>query len=356
MLKDFIIPGVYSKIDASAAVQSSNNNAKTIAILAKANSGEDNKPYAPISFRDAENVFGEDSIIIDLMRVSILNGGSKFILVKVAEGVDGADYGAALDALFLEEAVQIVITDTMIEEDLEKIKQHCIDATNNRKERIAILGVPKNTSILDVKQLGEKLNTGRVYISYPNVLDSNGDEMDGIYNAAALAGIISSQTDVALPITNVEVKGFFGLKTKLRDTEMEDLINSGIIPLESRNGITRIVRAVSTYTKDSEGRPDKVWQELTTNTITDFVFSDLRDRLNRKFSRAKNNQRTRDAIRTEVLNALINYQDLEYIGNVEADDVSVSVNPNNGDRVDITFIYRVLTPLNIIHLTGHLTF
>ncbi len=353
-MAEFNIPGVYSKIDASAAVQAVGANVSVIGIVGKAEKGEVNKPFAPISYQNAVEEFGEDSIIIKLMKIAIRNRAAKFILVRVEETDGVADYDSALAVLALEEAVNIVITDSTDVSVLEKVKEHCEDASLDRKERIAFYGVAKDSTISEAISISTNLNTGRIYMAYPNGLDEEGNEVDGIFTAAALAGQVAGESDPALPMTNVEVRGFFGLKQKLKVSEMNALIEAGIIPLETRSGTIRIVRAVSTYTKGATGAKDITWQELTTVRISDYIFKDLRNRLSNKFSRAKNNKRTRDAIKTEVLNALMEYQGLEYIQNVDGGEISVEVNPTNPSRSDVVFPYHVITPLNVIHLTGHL--
>lgn len=349
------IPGVYSKIDASAAVSALSPNETVIGIVAQADKGDDNVPFAPSSFERAVEEYGEDSPIIELMRVAMINGGNKFILTKV--GVDEfnePDYDSAFEAMELEEAVRIIITDSMDELQHKKIKDHNIAASENRRERFAILGFPKGTAIEEAAIRAEDINSGRIIYSYPNVLDEAGEELDGIYNAAALAGRIAAEDDPARPMTNVDIRGFFGLAKKLKDSELNFLIEAGISPLEVRNGTIRIVRCITSYTKDETGTADITWQEITTVRISDYIFNDLRDRLTKKYSRAKQNQRTRDSIKSDVLTALQSYEALEYLQNVEIDDVSIRINEFDPTRSDVIFKYQVVTPLNVIFLTGHL--
>jgi len=358
-MAQFNIPGVYSKIDASAAVRNSGPVTKVIGIVATGTSNDEahkltNIAYAPFSFKDAEEKYGEDSNIVKLMSVCIANGASKFIVVRAAEDLDVVDYKAALAAAELEEAIDIVIMDSDNPLDHVELKNHAVSASDNRRERIGIVGFDAGTDFATVINQAKALNSGKVYTSYPNALDNTGTELSGIYTAAALAGQIAAETDPSMPMTNVQVNGFYGLAKKLKDDEINSLIEAGVIPLEVRSGEIRIVRAVSTYTKDATGNTDITWQELTTTLITHHILKDMRRRLTSAFSRAKQTAETRDAIKSEVLTALLEYQAADYIEDVKDEDVSIEINPHDPFRNDVDFVYNVTGPVNVIFLTGHL--
>lgn len=356
-MAEFPIPGVYSEIDASAAVQAITPNNAVIGIIGVATSGDINKPYAPTSYDDAVSRYGKDSSVVKLMRTATSNGGNRFIIVRVESNEDGAtsdNYALALAELELEEAVNIVITDSTDPIIHLKIKEHCDLASEDRKERIAFVGHATKSEINTVMTAAQTLNSGRVYTSYPNPLDENGEEVSGIFAAAALAGQIAAETDPSMPMTNVGINGFYGLAKKMKESEIVSLIEAGVIPFESINGSITIVRCISTYTKDADGQTDITWQEITTTRISDYIFKDLRTRLRRQFARAKQNQATRDAIRSEVITSLLEYQNLEYLENVNAEEVIISVNPANPLRNDVVFPYDVTGPVNVIHLKGFL--
>jgi phage tail sheath gpL-like len=175
-----------------------------------------------------------------------------------------------------------------------------------------------------------------------------------MYTAAAVAGQLAAEQDPSMPLTGVELVGFYGVAKKLKVTEMESLIDAGVVPLEAKNGAIRIVRCITTYTKNAQSIADITWQEVTTTRISDYVFKDMRDGLGIKFGRAKQNKDTRDAIRSEVMSRLIKYQELEYIENVKDTDVTITINPTNPLRNDVSFKYDVTGPLNVINLTGYL--
>lgn len=355
------IPGVYSSIDASAALKSLSANDYVIGIIAVGTSDDStfqltNKAYAPISFDDAKNKYGVDSKIVEIMSTSIDNGGSKFIVVRVDDITVPAnpDYASALAVSELEEAIDIILVDSMNPTIFASVKTSVNNASANRKERTAVVGFDTNTSITTANASAQAINSSRVLAAYPNFLDSSGVELPGYLTAAAIAGQLAGEKDPSMPMTGVELIGFYGLAKKLKDSEMESLIDAGIIPLEARNGSIRIVRCITTYTKDGSGATDSTWQEVTTIRISDYVFKDMREALAKKFQRAKQDKQTRDAIRSEVMTRLLQYQDLEYVENVVDTDVTISINPTNPLRNDVSFKYDVTGPLNIINLTGYL--
>lgn len=355
------IPGVYSNVDASAALKSLSANDYVIGIIAKGTASDTvlqltNKAYAPISFDDAKTKYGADSNIIKIMGTAIDNGGTKFIVVRVDDVTTPAtpDYDKALQISELEEAIDIIITDSMNPTTFATIKTSVNLASSDRKERTAVVGFDKNTDITTVTGSATSINSNRILTAYPNVMDKNGVELPGFYTAAAIAGQLAKEQDPSMPMTGVELVGFYGLAKKLKVNEMESLIDAGIIPLETRNGSIRIVRCITTYTKDAQNAVDITWQEVTTIRISDYIFKDLRESLARKFQRAKQSKDTRDSIRSEVMTRLLQYQELDYIENVEDTDVTIQINPVNPLQNDVSFKYDVTGPLNVINLTGYL--
>ena len=353
------IPGVYSRVDASAALKSLSANDYVIAIVAKGIDGDSaliNKAYAPTSFEDAQVKFGTDSNIVKIMDAAIENGGSKFIIVRVDDETVPAtpNYTAALDVVELEEAVDILLTDSMNPTTFTTIKESVLSSSENRKERTAVVGFDVNTDIATVISATSGINSGRVITAYPNPLNESGTEVPGFITAAAIAGQLAKEQDPSMPMTGVEIQGFYGLAKKLKDSEMESLIDAGVIPLESSNGAIRIVRCITTYTEDAQGNVDITWQEVTTVRISDYIMKDLRQDLARQFQRAKQTKDTRDAVRSRVLTKLIAYEELDYIENVGENDATIEINPSNPLRNDVKFKYDVTGPMNVIHLTGYL--
>jgi phage tail sheath gpL-like len=355
------IPGVYSSIDASAALKSLSANDYVIGIIATGTTDDTtllltNKAYAPLSFDDAKIKYGIDSNIVKIMNTAIDNGGSKFIIVRVdnVTAPSTPDYVAALAVSELEEAIDIVLTDSMSPTVFTSIKTSNNSASTNRKERTAVVGFDTNTDIATVIASAITMNSGRMLTAYPNMLDSVGAELPGFYAAAAIAGQLAKEQDPSMPLTGVELAGFYGVSKKLKDSEMEALIDAGVIPLEARNGTIRIVRCITTYTKDAQDSVDITWQEVTTIRISDYIFKDLRATLSREFQRAKQNKDTRDAISSKVMTKLLTYEELDYLENVEEGDVTIEINPFNPLRNDVKFKYDVTGPLNVINLTGYL--
>lgn len=354
-MPNFNIPGVYSEIDASAAIKSLSPNNNVIGVVALSTTGTDEVAYAPSSFDDLVAKYGATNNMTKIVSTAMKNGANKFIVVKVKTAAAAADYEKALKALEQEEAVDIVLVDSNDPLIHAKVKTHNDLCATSRKERISVVGYAKASDVATVQTNALSLNQGRMFAVYPNLLDDTGAEVDGYITAAAIAGQVAAEVDPSMPMTNVEIKGFYGLVKKLNDADMDTLITSGIIPLESRNGVIRIVRLVSTYTKNAQAIADPTWREITTTRVSDYIMKDLRETLSRMFSRAKQGKGTRDAIKSEIVNKLLEYQALQYIEDVNpSTDVSINVNPTDPFRNDVTFSYNVTGPVNVIFLKGYL--
>ena len=55
-----------------------------------------------------------------------------------------------------------------------------------------------------------QLNSERMVLVGPDALDSAGETISGVFMAAAVAGVIASNRDPAVPLNGAEVKGLGG--------------------------------------------------------------------------------------------------------------------------------------------------
>ncbi|MFT8945944.1 MAG: hypothetical protein ABF876_05105 [Acetobacter aceti] len=122
-----------------------------------------------------------------------------------------------------------------------------------------------------VAPLGAALNSDRIALIWPGIYmyDANGNKtlyppyIAASLVAAGFAGLSPGQsmTNVSLDVLGLEVQ--VGIPT---DTDV--LIPAGIMPLATdRNGVTKVIRAVTTWLTDNKF--DKV--EVSTSIATDFV-------------------------------------------------------------------------------------
>ncbi|MCI8573338.1 MAG: phage tail sheath protein [Oscillibacter sp.] len=345
-------PGVYSVYDASAAV-SGGRAAKVIGVAAKAAKGVENQAVTLTGYAAGIAAFGEDAGsagMAAVLRLLFANGASSVVAVRVGgEGLK-ADYLAAFESLGTQN-VQVVVCDSPELEIQQELRNAVLTASGLRKERIAVVG-GDGDSVEELVQRAKELNSERMVLVGPDALDASGNPIAGVFAAAALAAVIASGRDPAVPLNGAEIKGFTGLNTDYSDNDIDTLVRGGVTPLECAAGVVSPVRGVTTRTT-SGGAADATWRELTTILITDDVIPAVRDVLRAKFSRCKNTVRSRAAIRSQVIVELERKLAAEVIDGY--DEVSVSASPDDPGVCLVEFGFSVAHGLNQIYLTVHIT-
>ena len=186
----------------------------------------------------------------------------------------------------------------------------------------------------------------------PDVLDEAGETLSGAFAAAALAGVIASNADPAVPLNGAEIRVLGGVSTDYGDNDIDLLVRGGVTPLESSGGVLSPVRGITTRTTTGDVT-DTTWRELTTIRIVDDVIPAVRNALRAKFRRAKNTEQSRGAIRYQVVLELENRKEREIISGY--DNVAVSADPDNPTVCQVEFSFSAAQGLNQIWLTAHIT-
>ena len=133
-------PGVYSAYDASQVV-SAGRGRKIIGVAAKAVRGTVGEVVTLTGYTAGVAAFGEDTTagMSTLLRLLFLNGAAQVEAVRVADSATTADYEAAFAALGKRE-VQIVVCDSSELEVQQALRSAVEEASEQRKERIAVVG------------------------------------------------------------------------------------------------------------------------------------------------------------------------------------------------------------------------
>ena len=343
-------PGVYSSYDASYVVSGSGGG-KMVGLAAVNTVAEAGKVHIITSYEKAVMVFGSNGgeDMAELIRLALKNGASAVAAVAVA---DASGYEAAFEALNGEEDVAILIcgsTDAAVQ---QKLRNSAIQASAARKERIAVVGGTKDEGVEALVARAESLNHERVVLVAPGGVDGAGNSMSGLSVAAAVAGAIAGERDPAVPLGGAELFGLRGLAQQYTDNELDLLILGGVTPVESVSGVVGVVRGVTTRTTTG-GEEDITWRELSTIRIVDDVIPGLRSALRAKFRRAKNTERSRGAIRAQVVLELENKLAREIITGYE--NVSVTADSEDPTRCLVDFSFTVAHGLNQIWLSAHIT-
>ena len=333
-------PGVYSSYDASTVISGSGGSS-TVGLVGLVSEGESGKLYTLNRYEDAVTQFGQEENLTKLVQILFRNGAAKVVAVPVS---GEEDYQGAFDLLAAEEDISVVVCDSTQLTVQQALRQSVCDASQARRERIAVVGGAQNENVEALVQRAEGLNSERVVLVAP------GDDTG--LAAAAVAGAIAGESDPAIPLGGAELKGLEGMEARYADTEIDTLVRGGVAPLENVSGVVSVVRSVTTRTKTGEAE-DATWRELTTIRIVDDVIPTIRNSLRAKFRRTKNTEQTRGAIRSQVVLELENKLAREIITGY--DQVTVEADTENPTVCLVDFTFTVAHGLNQIWLTAHIT-
>ena len=344
-------PGVYSAYDASSVV-SAGQASRAIGVAAKAVKGTVGQAVTLTGYAAGAAAFGEDVQpgMSTILRLLFANGASTVTAVRVAEEGTVESYQAAFEVLGRED-VQILVCDSAESAVQQALRTAVEEVSAARRERIAVVG----GSGEDVAALVERaaaLNSERMVLVGPDAVDSSGKTLPGAFAAAAVAGVIASGRDPAVPLNGAEVKGLGGLQADYSDGDIDLLVRGGVTPLENSGGIISPVRGITTRTKTG-GAADATWRELTTILIVDDIIPAVRAALRSKFARAKNTARCRGAIRSQVIVELEKKVAAEIIDHYG--EVTVKASADDPTVCLVEFGFAVAHGLNQIYLTVHIT-
>ena len=343
-------PGVYSSYDASTVIRG-NRAIRTIGVAAKCAAGTPNVPVTLTSYEAGVSAFGEDPAnqpgMSTLLRLLFAGGASTVVAVPV----EGDSYANAFAVLQGVENIQIVVCDSGDLAVQQALRGSVEAASAIRRERIAVVGM-SGAGAADLTERAKTLNSERVVLVGPDVLDGGGNSLPGIFAAAAVAAAVAVTRDPAVPLNGTELPGLGGVSVQYGDNDIDLLVQGGVTPLEAVGGVVSPVRGITTRTLTG-GAKDATWRELTTTLIVDDVIPTIRQSLRNRFSHTKNTVQTRGAIRSQVIVELESKLRAEIIESYG--DVLVSVYEEDPAVCLVEFSFAVTHGLNQIYLTAHIT-
>ena len=348
-------PGVYSSCDASSVV-SARAAAKTIGAAAIAAKGTANEAVLITSYEEGRSVFGEDAAgtqgMSTLLRMLFLNGAGAVKAAAVGKAAGGAaDYASAFAALSEEEDVGIVVCDSAEVSVHQSLKTSVENASNARRERIAVVGGAAET-VAQMVEHAKSINSERMVLVGPDAALEDGTEASAVLAAAAAAGVIAGSSDASVPINGAALAGLGGVSKRLSDSEIDQLVRGGVTPIECVGGVCSPVRGITTRTSTG-GAADATWRELTTILIVDEVIPTIRNALRARFARSKNTAQSRGAIRSQVVLELEEMKSREIVDGYG--EVKVSALESDATVCLVEFSFAVAHGLNRIYLTAHIT-
>lgn len=347
-------PGVYSSYDASS-ILSGDNAGKTVGVAAIAAEGDATEVVLLHSYAEGIEAFGEDAAgthgMATILKLLFANGAGAVKAVAVAVEDGEADYESAFALLGEEEDIAIVVCDSTDEEVHASLRDAVAGASENRCERIAVVG-GSGESVAQMVAHAEAINSERVVLVGPGVTLEDGAAVSAVFAAAAVAGVIAGSGDVSVPINGAALVGIRGVSVRLDDNAVDTLVHGGVTALECVGGICSPIRGITTKTT-SGGAADTTWRELTTILIADEVIPSLRDAIRARFARSKNTAQTRGAIRSQVVLELEEKLSREMIDSYG--DVSVTAMASDPTVCLVEFGFTVAHGLNRVYLTAHIT-
>lgn len=341
-------PGVYSAYEASSGAGSAGRGGVVGLVGSSAGAKNLGQVQMVTGYDKAVAAFG-DGGMAELIRLALRNGASAVAAVAVK---DQAGYAAGLEALEAEENITAVLCDSTDAEVQKKLRDSVVQASEARRERLAVLAGGAEESVDELIRRAAGLNCERVVLVAPGGVDQSGGAADGLAVAAAVAGAIAGESDPAVPLGGAELAGLAGLARRYSDKDLDRLILGGVTAVEESGGVISVVRGVTTRTT-SGGAADGTWRELSTIRIVDDVIPGLRSALRAKFRRAKNTEQSRSAIRAQVVLELENKLAREIITGY--DGVTVTADREDPSRCLVDFSFTAAHGLNQIWLTAHIT-
>lgn len=339
-------PGVYSSYETSSLTVSAARGGN-VAIVAATEDGDGTKVYQWTSYSRAVDVVGE-CLLSQMVQLAIRNGAG--VVYGIPAG--GEDYDDAFATMAELEDVAVVVCDSDKLETQQALRDMVKECSAARKERIAVVGGKTGETAAELVTRAKAINHERMVLVGPGCVDGSGKAAGGALCAAAAAGAIAGNADPALPLGGAQLYGLNGLENSYDDNDIDQLVQGGVTPLEALAGACYVVRGVTTRTTTGSAA-DNTWRELTTILVVDEVIPGIRDALRARFSRAKNTEQTRGAIRSQTVMELERRVTREIIDGYE--DVTVSALPEDPTVCLVEFAFTVAHGLNQIWLSAHIT-
>ncbi|MGM9521833.1 MAG: phage tail sheath C-terminal domain-containing protein [Oscillospiraceae bacterium] len=343
-------PGIYADYEVSG-VSYSGKTSGTVGVCAAGGAEQElGEVFDITSYAAAVTKFGASAAITELVRILIKNGVSVIKAVPLGEEPSTEDYSAGFNKLCALEDVKSVICDSADAQVHGALKTAIESADERARHKIGV--VEAHGTVQEMISAAGAINSERIVVAAPGALSESGDTAQTGSLAAAVAGVIACSSDPAAPLNGAELYGMGGVAQSFTDGDVTLLVRGGVTPAECLGGTVSLIRAVTSRTK-TDGETDATFRELTTVMIIDDVLPTVRDALRTSFSRVKNNERTRGAIRTRVIVELEKKLSAEIIDGY--DNVRVEQDGTDPTVCNVSFEFMVAHGLNQIRLTAHIT-
>lgn len=279
---------------------------------------------------------------------------NSFVDPAITESDWSAGFGALADVT-LSVIVPMTGDDVNISHGVEHVKS--LSGPEYSRERLLIVGGPDGQSMHDAISLAESFNDKRVVVCWPGIQDygRSGDlqVLAPYYLAAQIGGMLTSQPDPSVPLTNKTV-AVPALEFIPTPSDVNELINGGVLTLktDTQRGIV-VAQSLTTWTGDLA----YARREISTVRAADRTVRAVRDAI-QQYIGGKSTPQIFSQISQKVRETL---QFCVTQGWIVADPTNPALYPAysnisiraQGDAYYVDFTISPVRPLNYILITAY---
>jgi len=286
---------------------------------------------------------------------SIANGVYGFS-GAVQSAVTAYHWDYALTQLESAETVEIICPMTSNQVIQSAVLEHCKNMAlpTGKKERFAVFGGPAGQSVTSAKTLASSFNDKRAVVVWPGIKDYDNDgnlvTWAPTYLAPYIAGLLYSQPDPSIPLTNKTIN-VLALETIAKPADIDDLVSNGVLAIkyEASRGFV-ISQSLTTWTGDTR----YVRREISTMRCADIVMKNVRNSV-RNLVGSRLDGALIQEISRRVNTTLIYATDAGLIvGNASNPSYKNLDVRTVGDAIYVDFSISPAIPANYLLITAHI--
>lgn len=236
--------------------------------------------------------------------------------------------------------------------EITALRDHLDAVSGPLEQRGGTAFVGMTGSLATSTTLAAALNGARIVLSYMRYGATKRKTLPWEI-AARIAARFNFVEDPAQPLNHEELVEVAApdVAERLTRSEQESLFWNGVTPLEvSEAGErVRIVRAISSYTKNIAGVDDPSLLDITTIRSLDYTRKAIRDRILLRFPQSKLSAKTPARVKSEILDVLYTLEQMEIVRDVDIWKGQLVVEEDTGiaGRVNARVPARIVQGLHI---------